>query len=375
MRRFVRIYLVPGAVLQSVMVGGGYGTGREIVEYFTRFGAGGGMLGIGVAAVSVAVIFALSLEISRAFSAYDYRSFFRVLLGPFWVLYEVLILALIVLVLAVIAAAAGGVIEEELGLPSALGVALVLAMVVLLTFYGRDVVTRMLAYWSLLLYLVFLTYLAVVVAVLGAPMNAALSAFAIADGWFVSGLQYVFYNVTAIPLILFAARGIETRRQAFGAGVIGALVAVLPALFLHLSFVAGGAAVIEAELPVYAMLGHLGIGVLTAAYLVVLFGTFIETGVGDVQGVLERVQAWWIERTGAGLAPRTCALVAAGVMVLAGLLSSLGVVDLIASGYGTMSWGFLAVYVAPLLTIGIWRIVRSQRSTSPTRSRRVSRSC
>ncbi|MEX0742436.1 MAG: M56 family metallopeptidase, partial [Phycisphaeraceae bacterium] len=42
--RFVRVYLIPGAIFQSVLVGGGYGTGREIVEFFTRFGALGGLL-------------------------------------------------------------------------------------------------------------------------------------------------------------------------------------------------------------------------------------------------------------------------------------------------------------------------------------------
>jgi uncharacterized membrane protein YkvI len=31
----IRIYIVPRAVFQSVMIGGGYGTGREIVEHFT----------------------------------------------------------------------------------------------------------------------------------------------------------------------------------------------------------------------------------------------------------------------------------------------------------------------------------------------------
>ena len=42
--RFVRVYVVPGAVFQSVMIGGGYGTGREIVEFFTSFGLLGGLL-------------------------------------------------------------------------------------------------------------------------------------------------------------------------------------------------------------------------------------------------------------------------------------------------------------------------------------------
>ena len=47
--KFVRIYLVPGAVFQSILVGGGYGTGREVVEYFTRFGPTGGLLSAGLA--------------------------------------------------------------------------------------------------------------------------------------------------------------------------------------------------------------------------------------------------------------------------------------------------------------------------------------
>lgn len=40
-----RAYLVPAGVFQSLMIGGGYGTGREVVEYFSRFGFLGGLLG------------------------------------------------------------------------------------------------------------------------------------------------------------------------------------------------------------------------------------------------------------------------------------------------------------------------------------------
>ena len=41
-----RTYVLPAAVFQSLMIGGGYGTGREIVEYFSRFGLLGGLLGL-----------------------------------------------------------------------------------------------------------------------------------------------------------------------------------------------------------------------------------------------------------------------------------------------------------------------------------------
>ena len=65
-----------------------------------------------------------------------------------------------------------------------------------------------------------------------------------------------------------------------------------PAL-LHLSFAAAYPEILD-ELLVYAMLGRLGSMVLTIAYLVVLFGTFIETGIGDA-GVLERLDARRLE--------------------------------------------------------------------------------
>jgi len=39
-------YLLPGIVFQSVVIAGGYSTGREIVEFFLNFGPGGGSSGL-----------------------------------------------------------------------------------------------------------------------------------------------------------------------------------------------------------------------------------------------------------------------------------------------------------------------------------------
>ena len=46
-------------------------------------------------------------------------------------------------------------------------------------------------------------------------------------------------------------------------------------------------------------------------------------------------------------------------LVLLGLgtaISSFGLTGLIAKGYGTMTVGFIVVYVIPVLTIGVWKI-------------------
>ena len=43
-------------------------------------------------------------------------------------------------------------------------------------------------------------------------------------------------------------------------------------------------------------------------------------------------------------------------------MSQMGRVALIAKGYGTLAWGFLVVFILPLLTAGIWRIATHRRS-------------
>ena len=39
-------YLLPGFIFQSLVIGGGYGTGRELVEFFLLLGPKNGILGM-----------------------------------------------------------------------------------------------------------------------------------------------------------------------------------------------------------------------------------------------------------------------------------------------------------------------------------------
>lgn len=354
MPRLIRVYLLPGAVMQSVMVGGAYATGREIAEFFTPHGMGGGLLGLLATTVCIALVFALSLDIARTFRVFDYRRFARVLLGRAWFLYEAVAITLILLVLAVITAAAGRIVADEFGWHTAVGAALMLAAVALLIYSGRSWVTTVLASWSVLLYVVFIAYL-VATAVFLDPTPAA-RRFEVIDGWLGSGLRYAFYNIAAIPVVLYAAMAIETRREACVAGIVGALIGVLPALMLHLSFAVDYPDIVRAELPVYSILGMLDLRLLTVAYLVVIFGTFVETAAGSIQGIVERIEGALFEHGRAGLGRGQHALFAIGLMLTAVILSLAGIVALVARGYGAVAWGFLLFYVIPLLTVGAYRL-------------------
>lgn len=357
--RFFRIYIIPGAVFQSVMVGGGYGTGREIVEYFTSFGILGGLLAIGIALVVLAIVLALTFELARVFGAYDYRSFFKHLLGRGWIAFEVLIILQFLLVLAVLASAAGNILRENFGMPYGVGLVIMLAVVGVLTFYGRELIARVLTFWSLFLYTVFIAFFIQVFMNDWTPIADALQRAEIVSGWSWSGFKYALYNLAAAPLLLYTTRSFTSRRETLRSGVIAAVIAIVPALIFHLSFFAAYPAVLEQAIPVYWMMGSMGMTTLLLVYSVMLFGTFIETGAGMLQGINDRIDAYLTEKRGTGTTRSVHATLAVCAIAVSALLSLVGITTLIAKGYGTMAWGFFAVYVIPLVTIGLARIMRA----------------
>ena len=102
---------------------------------------------------------------------------------------------------------------------------------------------------------------------------------------------------------------------------------------------------------------------LLVVYSVMLFGTFIETGAGMLQGINERIDAYLSEKRGRGLTRIAHAALAVSAILVSAVLSLWGITNLIAEGYGTMAWGFLIVYVIPLVTRGLFRIAESKTPT------------
>ena len=362
--RFFKVYIIPGAVFQSVMVGGGYGTGREIVEFFTKYGFLGGLLGLLFAFACLAIVMSLTFEFARVFQVFDYRNFFKKLLGKGWVAFEVLIILQFLLVLAVLASAAGNILLDNFGISYGVGLSMMLVVVGILTFFGRDLIAKVLTFWSFFLYAVFFSLFISVFNSDWSSIKEAMSHADIVDGWWHSGLRYALYNIACAPLLLYVARVFETRAEAVKSGVIAGAIAIIPAVVFQFAFFSAYPEILAQPIPVYWLMGQLGMTVLLVVYSVMLFGTFIETGAGMLQGINERIDAYLIEKRGVGLSRIAHAVLAVSAIVVSAILSLWGITMLIAQGYGTMAWGFLAVYVIPLVSIGVYRIFR-EKSQEP----------
>ncbi len=93
----------------------------------------------------------------------------------------------------------------------------------------------------------------------------------------------------------------------------------------------------------------------------VLFGTLIETGTGMIHGVNERLAAVYRER-GLLMPAYVRLAISTLLLVAAAALSGFGLINLIAKGYGTLTWLFLLIFVLPILTWGVYRIGSAGRA-------------
>jgi uncharacterized membrane protein YkvI len=359
--RFIKVYLLPAAAFQSVIIGAGYGTGREVMEYISRHGPIEGMGAALVIALAFGSILAVTFEFARKIAAYDYRAFFKALLGRYWFLFELLFITSMVVTLAVIGAAAGIVLHDSLGVIPSLGVPLTLVVVILANTAGRRFVNRFLTSWALVFMAVLLAYLAIVIVTKGPVIFDAFSADSAglqSFEWLKTGLQFAMFNVAVAPALLYTVRDHKSRRDAVASGFFAGFFGVLPAIAFHLTFMSAFPAIIDEALPVYTVIAGLGIPFLLGAYGIALCGTIIQTGVGMLQGVNERLDSWLIEKNGVGLSRISRAGIAGFAVVASLLLAQLGIVTLVAKGYSLLSLGFMLVFVLPVMTVGLWRCIK-----------------
>lgn len=349
-------YFVPGIVFQSVVIAGGYGTGRELAEFFLSFGTVGGLIAmIAIAGVVWSIVCAATFEFARVFKAYDYKTFFEKLLGKAWWVYEVCYIVLLFIVLAVIASSAGTILNELFGWNYFIGVVSMMLGVGALVLSGSDTIEKVLSYWSFLLYAMYISFLFMVFIKFGDNISSSLATGTMEKGWILGGFKYAFYNLGIIPAVLFSVRHIETRTEAVTAGIIAGIIGIIPGILLLIAMIGFYPDILTASVPVVHMLDALNTPIMQYAFQLVLFGTLIETGTGFIFAVTERVESSYTNKN--KVMPLSTTFTVTAILLLLGtFVAQFGLIDLIAKGYGTITWGFFIFYVVPVLTLGMVKV-------------------
>lgn len=354
-------YVLPGLIFQSVVIAGGYGTGAELAEFFFPYGALGGLLAMCIVTFLFwAIVCAVTFEFARMFKTFNYKSLFQKLLGKAWFLYEICYVVLLLIVLAVVAATAGANFNTMFGISKWFGIIFMGICVTALVLKGTGAIEKFLSYWSYVLYAVYAIFLVICFVSFGDKISAQFAAAEVGSGWVMGGAKYAFYNLGIIPAVLFATRDAESRKEAIGSGLIAGAIGIIPAILLFVAMSGLYPATANAEVPVNVIFETLNMPVLYFAFQITLFGTLIETGSGFIKAVTDRFE---VKYTNDGKQPPKWMrpAITVGCVIIGVLISSFGLTGLIAKGYGTITWGFFILYVVPILTLGVYKIIKANK--------------
>ena len=358
--RFQR-FVLPGFAFKAVVIGGGYATGRELAEFFLPSGPWGGLAGIVLAMVIWSVVCAITFTFAHVHRTYDYRSFFVRLLGPFWIVFEIAYVLFVILILSVFGAAAGAIGAATLGLPPIVGSLALAGTIALFATFGNASVERLFKYVTVLLYAVYIIFVLLAFTRFGDRVLANLALPAPTEGWALGGLTYASYNIVGAVVILPVLRHLTGRRDAVIAGLIAGPFAMLPALLFFVCMIAFYPGIANETLPSDVMLQALRLPVFHFVFQFMIFAALLESGTGSVHAINERVATVWQKRTGADLSRAARAAIAAALLIFCIFVADrFGLVALIGSGYRVLAYTILAVYVIPLLVIGLPRLLRGE---------------
>lgn len=362
--RFQR-FLLPGLAFKAVVIGGGYATGRELAEFFLPSGAWGGLAAMGLSTVIFSLACIVTFLFARQVGARDYVTFFKQLLGPGWVLFEGAYILFIILILAVYGAAAGAIGAAVFGVSEIWGtLALALSIIAIVTF-GNTSVERMFAYVSYLLYAVYALFVLLAFSRFGEQIQAAFSTDAAVGSWVAGGTIYAGYNLIGAVVILPVVRHLTSSRDAVIAGLLAGPLAMIPAALFFTCMVAFLPDIAAATLPSDFMLQRLDLPLFHLLFQLMIFSALLESGASSVHAINERIAKALRVRRGIELGHRARLAIALALLVGCMFLADrFGLVALIANGYRALAYILLAIFVLPLVTLGVWRLWRHQSTPS-----------
>lgn len=326
------------AVYIGTVVGAGFATGQEILQFFVFFGIGG-LWGIILSTVLFIVFGVLIMELGLALGARSHLEIVRESGGPvFGMAMDAMILIFLFGALTAMMAGTGAMFREQLGLSEILGsiiMAILTAMTVLTGISG--VINAISAVVPFLLASVIGIS---VYSITGTPPDltaAASGGSHLLQNWPMAAILYACYNIIMSISVLgpLGAEAAEKKSIVRG-GVLGGLGLGLASLMIYLALSGHTADIEGLEIP----MSYLAAGIAPVArilYSIVLIAEIYTTAVGSLYGISARLTS---------LAPKRAPVLIIGITALALCASMPGFSNLVKYLYPIQGYAGVVLLVA-----------------------------
>ena len=272
------------AVYIGAVMGAGFATGQELVQYFVRFGVAGllGILACGAvfALVGFKVLYFMHMRELR-----DYRGFLRCIMGSrLGAAAEMVSFCFIVALYSSMLAASGALAYQWLGINRLWGSGVMMLICSLLVIGG----VKSLGAVNFLLCPLLIGGSALVgLWLYFGSVQVFAPAMRIDDNILGSAVVYVSYNViSSVSLLCAVSKQVRNLRDAVIGGVAGGLIVGIIGLALALPLYKYFDLTAGSELPVLSLISGSG-SVLKTGYILLLIAAILTTALGNCYSAVE----------------------------------------------------------------------------------------
>lgn len=280
------------AVYVGTVVGAGFATGREIVEFFSRFGFIG-LIGILMSGYLLIFMGSKLMRISAYIGATSYEQFNEYLFGKaIGRVINIVMLFMLLGVCAVMLSGAGAVFQEQLGVPKNLGIMFTIVLSILVMVLGikglfavNSFVVPMMIIFSFIL--LFLTIK------LPGFLEQALFVPASEDGWksVVAPFTYTAFNLSLAQAVLVPVAGeVKDDKTVKWGGILGGIALTLILLMGHFTLIMLPG--LETyEIPMATIMKNLASG-LYWIFILIIYGEIFTSVIGNIFGLERQIKKY-----------------------------------------------------------------------------------
>lgn len=283
--RLLIIFAYIGAV-----VGAGFASGQEIVQFFVVYGLYG-FKGIILASILFSLLGGLLLYVAHQEKVSTYQEFLEVLfsnkLAPF---IDLSLGIFLFLGISTMLSASGAVFTEHLYLPKSLGIFLAFIIVALFLITGKKGLVfsfNILVPIKLVLILIITFYASFFTVVNQAPDYTILLSSYHPNYWIISSFLYVGYNFALALVILVAYQSLTSKKDGISGGIWGGLVLGILVLFNYLALSKYLPNILDYEVPMLFIAGNISLTT-KFLYTTVLWVGILTTALANTYGFAQR---------------------------------------------------------------------------------------
>jgi uncharacterized membrane protein YkvI len=345
MKKLLRIFVIASAFI-GVIVGAGFASGQEVLQYFTSFG----LLGILAALVSTVLFAYVGMMLVWLGSKAQTTSYNKVIykISHFKIVGFIVDCVLVFTLFGVgvvMIAGAGANLNQQFGLPHVVGSILMAVLVLLVGMLKVDKVINIIS--SITPFLIIVVIIISIYSFVTMDGSfAELDSTAKSHGpffpnWFIAGLNYATFNTSvgaAMSIVMGSAE--KDRKTAAIGGLVGGLGLGLLILLSYFAIFAKIEEVGDLELPMLGIVNDISpiLGIIMA---VILFGMIFNTAISMFFSFVSR----FVE-----VETRRFHIVLIITLIAGVLLSFVGFTDLVSKFYGAIGYMGLALIVVLIIT-------------------------